>query len=115
LFEAMGKALEGKVTAVRASKRLKSHPVCLTSEGELSLEMEKVLNAMPGEQKVQAKRVLEINENHPIYQKLLALREDGDTLNTYTALLYDQALLIGGMSVEDPVAFSARVCDLLAK
>ncbi len=113
LFEAMKTALEGKVTAVRASKRLKSHPVCLTSEGEISLEMEKVLNAMPGDQKVQAQRVLEINENHPIYAKLQAL--DEESLKTYAGLLYDQALLIEGMSVEDPVAFAAKLCDILAK
>ncbi len=116
LFEAMIAALDGKVAAVRASKRLKTHPVCLSSEGELSLEMERVLNAQPGEQKVQARRVLEINENHPIYEKLLALQgSDGDALKTYASLLYNQALLIGGMTVEDPVGFSAALCDLLAK
>ena len=113
LFEAMKTALDGKVTAVRASKRLKTHPVCLTSEGELSLEMEKVLNAMPGDQKVQAQRVLEVNENHPIYEKLQQL--DEDTLKTYATLLYNQALMIEGLSVEDPVSFAATLCDLLAK
>jgi molecular chaperone HtpG len=113
LFEAMTAALEGKVTAVRASKRLKTHPVCLTSEGEISLEMEKVLNAMPGDQKVQARRVLEVNENHPIYGKLQGL--DEESLKTYASLLYDQALLIEGMSVEDPVAFAAKLCDILSK
>ncbi len=115
LFEAMAAALGDKVTAVKASKRLKTHPVCLTSEGDLSLEMEKVLNAMPNDQKVQAQRVLEINENHPIYNKLLAIREDTALLSQYTGLLYAQALLIEGMSVEDPVAFSNDLCQLLAK
>ena len=116
LFAAMAAALEGKVSAVRASKRLKTHPVCLASEGELSLEMERVLNAQPGEQRVQAKRVLEINENHPIYQKLLQLQAgDADALNTYAFLLYNQALLVGGLPVEDPVDFSARLCALLAE
>ncbi len=115
LFAAMTAALDGKVTAVRASKRLKTYPVCLTSEGELSLEMEKVLNAMPNEQKVQAQRVLEINDNHPIYQKLLVIREDAELLGKYAGLLYTQALLIEGMSVEDPVAFSNDLCSLLAK
>ncbi len=115
LFDAMAAALGDKVTAVRASKRLKTHPVCLTSEGELSLEMERVLNAMPNEQKVKAQRVLEINENHPIYTKLLAIRDDADLLATYAGLLYAQALLIEGMSVEDPVAFSNDLCALLAK
>ena len=115
LFDAMAAALTGKVKAVRASKRLKTHPVCLTSDGEVSLEMEKVLNAQPGEHKVQAERVLEINESHPIYQKLLALKDDETLLPIYASLLYDQALLLEGMSVEDPAAFSRNVCDLLAK
>lgn len=116
LFAALATALEGKVSAVRASKRLKTHPVCLASEGELSLEMERVLNAQPGEARVQAKRVLEINENHPIYQKLLRLHsENADTLNTYAFLLYNQALLVGGLPVEDPVDFAARLCSLLAE
>ena len=115
LFDAMTAALTGKVTAVRASKRLKTHPVCLTSEGEISLEMERVLNAQPGDQKVSARRVLEVNENHPIYQKLLSLKDNEEQLKLYTGLLYDQALLIEGMSVEDPVAFSNRVCDILAQ
>ncbi len=115
LFDAMAAALGDKVTAVKASSRLKTHPVCLTSVGELSLEMEKVLNAMPNDQKVQAQRVLEINENHPIYTKLLAIREDDDLLGQYANLLYAQAMLIEGMGVEDPVAFASSLCDLLAK
>ncbi len=115
LFDAMTAALSGKVQTVRVSRRLKTHPVCLTSEGDVSLEMERVLNAQPGEHKVQAQRVLEINENHPIYQKLLTLRENETTLTTYATLLYNQALLIEGMSVDDPVAFSNDLCNLLAK
>ena len=115
LFTAMQKALEGKVKAVRLSQRLKSHPVCLTSEGALSLEMEKVLNAMPTDQKVQADRVLEINPEHPIFAKLVQLQtEDPDKLSAYAKLLYDQALLIEGMSIEDPVAFSNQICELMA-
>ena len=116
LLDAMTAALNGKVKAVRVSKRLKTYPVCLTSDGEVSLEMEKVLNAQPGnEQKIQAERVLEINENHPIYQKLQALRGDEALLGTYTQLLYSQALLLEGMSIEDPVAYTRELCDLLAK
>ena len=115
LFDAMTAALDGKVTAVRASKRLKTHPVCLTSEGEISLEMERVLNAQPGDQKVSARRVLEINESHPIYQKLLSLKDNEEQLKLYAGLLYDQALLIEGMSVEDPVAFSNQLCKILAE
>ena len=115
LLDALGQALAGKVKAVRLSKRLKSHPVCLTSDGEMSLEMERVLNAQPGEQKVQAERVLEINEGHPIWQKLQTIRDDKELLNSYASLLYGQALLIEGMSVEDPVAFSNDLCKIMAK
>ncbi len=115
LFNDMQKALEGKVKSVRLSQRLKSHPVCLTSEGALSLEMEKVLNAMPTDQKVQADRVLEINPEHPIFAKLVLLqKENPDKLKAYAKLLYDQALLIEGMSIEDPVAFSNQICELMA-
>lgn len=115
LFTDMQKALEGKVKSVRLSQRLKSHPVCLTSEGALSLEMEKVLNAMPTDQKVQADRVLEINPEHPIFAKLVQLqKENPDKLKAYAKLLYDQALLIEGMSIEDPVAFSNQICELMA-
>ena len=115
LFNDMQKALEGKVKSVRLSQRLKSHPVCLTSEGALSLEMEKVLNAMPTDQKVQADRVLEINPEHPIFAKLIQLqKENPDKLKAYAKLLYDQALLIEGMSIEDPVAFSNQICELMA-
>ena len=115
LFNDMQKALEGKVKSVRLSQRLKSHPVCLTSEGALSLEMEKVLNAIPTDQKVQADRVLEINPEHPIFAKLVQLqKENPDKLKAYAKLLYDQALLIEGMSIEDPVAFSNQICELMA-
>ncbi len=116
LFTCMTEALSGKVSAVRLSSRLKSHPVCLTSEGGMSLEMEKVLQSMPGEQAQQFKatRVLEINDRHPIWNKLLSLYDsDRDKLAAYTKLLYDQALLIEGLPVEDPVAFSSAMCDLM--
>jgi len=115
LLKDMASALEGKVTKVILSQRLKSHPVCLTSEGEISLEMEKVLNAMPTDQKVHAQRVLELNPEHEIFGKLKALGESGDkdTLGKYAKLLYDQALLIEGMSIEDPVEFSNLICELM--
>ena len=116
LFACMAEALDGKVKAVRLSKRLKTHPVCLASEGELSLEMEKVLNAMPTDNKVKAERVLEINENHPIFGKLAALyQQDKDKLKEYAKLLYTQALLVEGMSIDDPVEFTRQVCDLMAE
>ena len=115
LLKDMASALDGKVTKVILSQRLKSHPVCLTSEGEISLEMEKVLNAMPTDQKVHAQRVLELNPEHEIFGKLKALGESGDkdTLGKYAKLLYDQALLIEGMSIEDPLEFSNLICELM--
>ncbi len=114
LFEEMQKALEGKVKSVRISNRLKSHAVCLTSDGELSLEMEKVLNTMPTGDKVKAERVLELNAEHPVFATLQRLQnEDKEKLAKYAELLYQQALLIEGMPVEDPVALSAMICDLM--
>ena len=109
-----------KVTAVRLSERLKSHPVCLSADGGMSLEMEKVLNAMPGAvpdgQKVKAQRVLEINPAHPIFARLQKLfAENPEQVKEYAGLLYDQALLIEGMPIEDPVAFSNAVCKLMAE
>ena len=116
LLEFMKEALEGKVSEVRLSGRLKSHPVCLTSKGGLSIEMEKVLNSMPTDEKVQAQRVLEINAKHPVME---ALRRQYDTdkenVKKYASLLYDQALMIEGLPVEDPVAFSNAVCELMTK
>lgn len=114
LLTFMKDALDGKVKAVVLSKRLKSHPVCLSNEGMLSIEMEKVLNAMPNDQKVKTERVLEVNASHPIFEKLSKLyAEDQEKLKTYAQLLYTQAELIEGMPVEDPVAFSNAVCELM--
>ena len=114
LFVFMKDALNGKVKDVKASSRLKSHPVCLTSDGMLSIEMEKVLNAMPTDNKVKAERILEINVNHPIFDKLTdMLKTDKDKLKKYTEVLYNGALLIEGLSVDDPVAFSNNICDLI--
>ena len=108
--------LDGKVKDVRLSTRLKSHPVCLSADGGVSIEMEKVLNTMPGDQKVQAQRVLEINPSHPIFETLKKLfAEDPEKLKSYAGLLYTQALLIEGLPIDDPVAFSNAVCDLMTK
>lgn len=112
----MNDVLGDKVTEVRISQRLKSHPVCLTAKGNLSIEMEKVLNAMPTDEKIQAERVLEINAKHPILDTLMKVyNEDKSKIDTYAELLYNQALLIEGLSVEDPVAFSNAICDLMTK
>ncbi|MBQ7013497.1 MAG: molecular chaperone HtpG [Oscillospiraceae bacterium] len=114
MFETMCGALDGKVQRVTISSRLKSHPVCLTTEGDLTLEMEKVLNAMPTDNKVQAKLVLEINPEHPVFDRLTALHgTDEEKLQKYSKLLFNQALLIEGMPVEDPVAFSNLICELM--
>ena len=114
LLAEMEKALEGKVKAVRLSNRLKSHAVCLSSDGDLSLEMEKVLNTMPTGRKVQAERVLELNPEHPVFAKLESLlNDDKEKLAQYAELLYQQALLIEGLPVEDPVALSKMICDLM--
>ena len=116
LLEFLQKALDGKVKSVIVSQRLKSHPVCLSSEGAISLEMEKVLNAMPNAEHVQAQRVLELNPTHPVFavlQKLYGTNQD--KLKEYAQLLYTQALLIEGISIEDPVAFSNQVCSLMSE
>ncbi len=117
MFEFMQKAIADKVKTVRLSKKLKSHPVCLSSDGgPITIEMEKVLNAMPQNsgEKVKAEKALEINPEHPIFAKLKELFEsDKDKLGDYTKLLYDQALLIEGMSIDDPVEFANLVCALM--
>lgn len=116
MLEAMQKALEGKVGSVKLSGRLKNHPVCLSNEGDLSMEMAKTLNAMPGAegQQLQAQTVLEINPEHAIYKTLMELQKsDPEKLEEYAKLLYDQALLIAGMPIADPVAFSNRICKLM--
>ncbi|WP_058303043.1 molecular chaperone HtpG [Gorillibacterium timonense] len=114
LFDEMKTLLGGKVKEVRASKRLKSHPVCLTSEGELSIEMEKVLRAMPNSENIEADKVLEINVNHEVFQSLKAASEkDKEKLGLYTNLLYNQALLIEGLPVQDPVEFTNAICKIM--
>jgi molecular chaperone HtpG len=115
LFEKMKTILSDKVKEVRVSKRLKSHPVCLTNDGEISIEMEKVLNAMPNnDQKIKADKVLEINPNHEVFKALAdAYEKDPDKLSLYTNLLYNQALLIEGLPVQDPVEFTNNICKLM--
>ena len=111
----MKESLSGKVAAVKLSTRLKSHPVCFTTEGEVSLEMERVLGAMPNaDGSIKAQKVLEVNASHPIFGKLKALFEtDKEKLALYTELLYNQAALMEGVAIEDPVAFANMICDLM--
>lgn len=114
LFEKMKAILKDKVKDVRVSKRLKSHPVCLINEGEISIEMEKVLSAMPDNQNIRAEKVLEVNENHDVFKALEeAYKNDEDKFALFTQLLYNQALLIEGLSVNDPVQFSNDICKLM--
>ncbi len=113
MFETMKTAIGDGVSEVRFTDKLKNHPVCLTSEGGVSLEMEKVLGQMPGNSAVKAKVALEINKDHPIAEKLKTA--DDETLGKYAKLLYAQARLIEGMSLDDPAEFSDLVCELMVK
>lgn len=111
MLSRMKESLGDSVTEVRFTNALKNYPACLTSEGMLSTEMEKVLNSMPNAAGIKAETVLEINSNHPIAEKLKTL--DDETLEKYTKLLYMQARLIGGLSVEDPSEFSKLISELM--
>ncbi|MEH7387659.1 molecular chaperone HtpG [Bacillus sp. JJ1521] len=114
LFEYMKNALANKVTDVRISKRLKTHPVCLSTDGEISIEMEKILNAMPDNQNIKADKVLEINVHHEVFQSLKnAFETDKTKLDLYTHLLYNQALLIEGLPIQDPVEFTNDICKIM--
>ncbi|MEC0230170.1 molecular chaperone HtpG [Paenibacillus alba] len=114
LFEYMTNLLSGKVSNVKASKRLKTHPVCLSTDGDVTIEMEKILNAMPNNPNVKAEKVLEINVHHEVFASLKdALAKDKEKLNLYTALLYNQALLIEGLPLQDPVEFTNDICKIM--
>ena len=116
MFETMKKALDEEVQNVRFTHKLKNHPVCLSSEGAISVEMEKTLNSMPNNQGIKAQTVLEINENHEIANKLKELyKDDKDKLEKYTKVLYAQARLIEGLPIENPTEISNLVCEIMAK
>ncbi len=116
LCQAIQEALGERVSEVRLSSRLKNAACCLTAKGQISLEMERVLNAMPGEQKVKAERVLELNPDHEIFPILQKLYPDQkETLADYAQLLYGQALIREGMLPEDPAAFATVMCRLMEK
>lgn len=116
MLNLMKESLNGEVEDVRFTHRLKDHPVCLTSEGNVSIEMEKVINSMPTDQNVKAHKVLEINSEHSIASKIKELyQNDKEVLKEYTKILYAQARLIEGMSVENPTEISNLVCKLLSK
>ena len=117
LLDALKKALDGKVKEVKISTRLKEHPVCLSSEGPLSIEMEKVLASMPsdGTDKPVSDKVLELNASHSVFEKLKAIFDGGDEdkLKKYAGILYNQARLIEGLPIDDPVEYTADVCSLM--
>lgn len=114
LFEHMKNVLTGKVKDVRISKRLKTHPVCLSTDGEVSIEMEKILAAMPDNQNIKADKILEINVNHDVFKSLkTAFETDKEKVNLYTNLLYSQALLIEGLPIADPVEFTNDICKVM--
>ena len=118
LFTAMKEALGDKVEKVAVSARLTDAPACITTEGPLSLEMERVLRRDPSaeaEGMPKSQRVLELNAKHPVFKKLVSANEAGDAekIKLYAGLLYDQALLVEGILPEDPVAFAASICELM--
>ena len=115
LLGALKDALGDKVKEVRTSSVLKEHPVALSSDGPVSIEMEKVLKNMPGNDGVKSEKILEINENHSVFAALKQTMADGDSekLALYAGILYEQARLIEGLSVEDPIAYAKAVCSLL--
>ena len=116
MFEVMKKALNDEVQDVRFTHRLKNHPVCLSSEGAISVEMEKTLNAMPNQQNIKAQTVLEINEKHEIVEKLKELYEkDKDELEKYAKVLYAGARLIEGLSIENPTEVTNLICEMMAR
>ncbi len=116
IFTVMKDTLKDQVSDIRLTHRLKNHPVCLTSEGNVSLEMEKVINAMPTDEKIKAKAILEINANHEIRKKLETLyHENPSELEKYTKILYAQARLIEGLPIENPTEISNLVCEVIAR
>jgi molecular chaperone HtpG len=114
LFDYMKTILGDKVKDVRISKRLKTHPVCLTTDGEVTIEMEKILKAMPDNQNIKADKVLEININHDVFHSLKnAFADDKEKLALFTSLLYNQALLIEGLPINDPLEFTNDICKIM--
>lgn len=114
LFENIGEILSSKVKEVRPTNKLKNHPVRLVNDGDISIEMEKTLQQLPGNEDLEIEKILEINMNHPVFNKLQNMEESNDeNLSLYVNLLYDQSRLIEGLEIEDPVAFSNNICKLM--
>lgn len=116
ILETLKEALKDYVSDVKLTNRLKSHPVCLTAEEGLSLEMEKVLQAMPDGEGIKANKVLEINPQHPVFMAINSIYEnEPELISSYAKLLYDQALLIEGFNIDDPIEFSNQISNLMVK
>ena len=116
MFEEMASLLDNEIKEVRFTNKLKNHPVCLTSKGNVSIEMEKVMNSMPTGEKVNAEKVLEINENHPIVSKLEDLyKNNTEEFHNYTRILYQQARLIEGLPVDNPTELTNLICNVISK
>jgi len=116
MLNSMKEIIGSDISDVRFTHRLKNHPVCLVSEGPVSIEMQKVLNAMPTDKNINAKIILEINSSHKIADKLKELyKSDKEKFNEYTKILYSQSRLIEGLSIENPTEISNLICDLLSK
>jgi len=118
LLDIMHNSIKDQVKEIKFTNKLKNHPVCLTSSGELSLEMEKIINSMPNqEEKVKAEAILEINDNHEISKKIKELYQDNniDELEKYTKVLYNQARLLSGLPIENPNELTNLICDIISK
>ena len=105
-----------EVTEVKFRNKLKSHPVCLTTKGDVSIEMQKVFDAMPNDMGIKAQTILEINEKHPISEKLKTLyKEDREEFDKYTKILYTEARMIAGLPIENPTEISRLICEVISK
>ena len=116
MLGAMLEIIGDDVKEVKLSKKLKSHPVCLTTKGDISIEMQKVFDAMPNDLGVKAEMILEVNENHPISKKLKDLyASDKESFDKYTKILYSEARIIAGLPIEDPTELSNLICEVISK
>ena len=116
MFDMMKETIGDEIQGVKFTNRLKNHPVCLSNEGVVSAQMEKVLNSMPNDNNIKAQMVLEINKNHPIAEKIKTLyKENKDELKNYTKILFAEAKLIEGMQIENPTEISNLICDIISK
>ena len=116
IFGFMKDALDNQITEIKFTNRLKNHPVCLTTKGNISIEMEKVINAMPTDEKIKANLILEINENHEISKKIKELYDTNkEELKKYTKILYSQARLIEGLPIDNPTEISNLICEIMSK